>query len=168
MTGGRHPPSAPTRPAGGVETNARAPDPDSPILRHALQYWLARAAAAGGVPYRRDIDVIDLKPCMGHMLLLAVAEPIEASRYRVFGTMLVEYFKEELTGEQLGDIGGAKNRTLIEEYREVVRSGEAMMFVNDPVIGKSVFRYEKVALPLKGDDGGIGYILAVIDQLASG
>ena len=79
--------------------------------------------------------------------------------------MLVEYFNEELTKQRLGDTGGAKNRVLIEEYAEVVRTGAAMMFSNEPVIGGSVFRYEKMALPLLNDDGGIGYILAVIDRL---
>jgi hypothetical protein len=139
--------------------------PTSPILRFALDHWRAVAESVGGLPRRDDIDIFDLKPCLGHMLLLDIAEPIEDSRYRVFGTMLVEYFNEELTGERLGDTGGAKNGVLIAEYRQVLRRAEPLMFSNDPVIGGSVFLYEKVALPLRGEDGGVGHILAVIDQL---
>lgn len=140
-------------------------EPTSPILRYAVEYWYGKVAQTGGVPHRRDVDILDLKPCMGHMLLLEVAAPLEDSRYLVFGTMLVEYFNEELTGERLGDSGGAKNRTLIEEYRKVVRTRTSMMFSNDPIVGGSVFRYEKVAFPLCDDAGAIGYILAVIDQI---
>jgi hypothetical protein len=140
-------------------------DPKSPILRIACEYWQAKAMHAGGLPHRHDIDIQELKPCMGRMLLLGVAEPIEDSRYIVFGTILVDYFNEELTGERLGDSGGAKNRTLVEEYRNVVQTGAAMMFSNEPLVGGSVFRYEKMALPMRDDAGGIGYILAVIDQI---
>jgi hypothetical protein len=140
-------------------------NPTSPVLRHAIAYWQGKAAEVGGVPRRRDIDVLELRPSMGHMLLLGVEDPIEDSRYLVFGTVLIEYFNEELTGVRLGDTGGAKNRILIEEYRRVVQTGEAMMFSNEPIIGNSVFRYEKVAMPLKNDAGKIGFILAVIDQL---
>lgn len=139
--------------------------PSSPILRFALEHWQGAAARAGGIPRRADIDIVALKPCMGHMLLLDIAEPIEDSRYRVFGTVLVEYFNEELTGERLGDTGGAKNRVLIDEYSAVVNRAEPMMFSNDPVIGGSVFLYEKVALPLRSDTAAVGHILAVIDQL---
>lgn len=142
--------------------------PESPILKYAFDHWQRKAAEVDGVPRRRDINVLDLKPCMGHMLLLEIAEPIGDSRYLVFGTMLVDYFNEELTGQRLGDTGGAKNHILIEEYREVVRSRGAKLYLNAPVIGKSVFRYEKIALPLRDDDDGIGHILAVIDQSRSG
>jgi hypothetical protein len=139
--------------------------PHSAVLRHAYDYWLKQYDVVGGVPRRTDIDIAALKPCLGRMLLLGVADPLEESRYLVFGTTLVTYFREELTGLRLGDTGGAKNRVLIEEYRELVRRAEPMMFSNDPVIGGSVFSYEKVALPLRGPDGGVAYILAVIDQL---
>ncbi len=139
--------------------------PISAPLRHALDYWQDRRDAAGGLPHRRDIDIAALKPCLGRMLLLEIADPIEDSLYLVFGTVLVEYFNEELTKQRLGDTGGAKNRVLIEEYAEVVRTGAAMMFSNEPVIGGSAFCYEKMALPLLNDNGGIGYILAVIDQI---
>jgi hypothetical protein len=139
--------------------------PASPIVRYAIDFWQAKVAETGDVPYRRHIDILDLKPCMGRMLLLDIANPLEDSRYVVFGTMLVEYFNEELTGERLGNSGGAKNRTLIEEYRKVIQSGEAMMFTNDPIVGGSVLNYEKVALPLRNDSGELGFILAVIDQI---
>jgi hypothetical protein len=141
------------------------PNPSRPALRHALDYWQRKRAELGRLPRWREIDVAGLKPSMGRMLLLELAQPIEDSRYRVFGTVLVEYFKEELTERRLGDTGGAKNRTLIAEYAEVVRTGAPMMFSNEPIIGSSVFRYEKVALPLLNDADEIGYILAVIDQL---
>lgn len=142
-------------------------EPTSPFLQHAFDYWQRKYAASEGLPYRRDIDIVDLKPCLSRTLLLELAVPIENSRYRVFGTQLVDYFNEELTNQLLCNVGSVKNRILIDEYAAVVGSGEARLFSNDPVIGDSVFRYEKIALPLLRDDGEIGYILAVIDQLVS-
>lgn len=133
-------------------------------LRHLHDYWQARRVAGGGLPRRRDIEVQDLKPCLGHLLLLDIATPIERSRYRLFGTALVQFFGEDLTGKEIIDVNAVSVEKLIDEYRSVADSGEPRRYVNRPMLGTSVFEYEKVILPL-GDGGrAVVKIIAGIDR----
>ncbi|HZD26471.1 MAG TPA: PAS domain-containing protein [Alphaproteobacteria bacterium] len=133
-----------------------------PSLARLYRYWSGKRPPGGGLPRRADIDPLEMRAFMGHLLLLDLAEPLEDSRYRLFGTMLAGYFGTDLTGMRLKEIPAAHPDTILEEYRQALELGDATLTRNRAKLGSSVRLYEKLMLPLAGPDGRIAGFLAAI------
>jgi len=63
---------------------------DEPRLRFLLGHWQALAAQCGGVPQRRAIDPVDLKPMLGSLMMLEVERDGYDAVYRLYGTEIAE------------------------------------------------------------------------------
>ncbi len=149
-----------------VSPNAIPPaDPASPRLRALHLYW--RALAPGdSVPAYSAFDVIDVpRDLVPFLILLDVLEAGRDFRYRVVGTGVVEAIGRDFTGETVSEYRQRHEPPAVAEgYRQVcaTRTPDLYQGTLDSV-GKGFIRYERLALPLAGDDGGIAYILSCFD-----
>lgn len=95
---------------GCVEQVAWVADADQleePKLSFLLRHWQALAAARGGVPDRSDLDVLDLAPVLGSLLMLEVERDGFDAVYRVYGTAIVDRAARDWTGFRVSEM----NRT---------------------------------------------------------
>jgi hypothetical protein len=77
--------------------------------------WESRHGDAFLPPWSA-IDVFDLRPWLGHLILLEVIDGGADFRYRVHGTALVALRGEDLTGRHLSTLPRGRDR-LLQEYR---------------------------------------------------
>jgi hypothetical protein len=136
-----------------ADASDRAEDLEQPALRDFLRYWNEKRGTRRW-PSRSDIDPLDFKPLLGHIVLLDVvyddaagAEP--RFRYRLFGTTFVDWFGFDLTGRMIDDWPEPEYRAVMNaSYREVVTTGRPFRRLRRFVKDDRSLRYEALMLPL--------------------
>ncbi len=123
-----------------------------------LEHWEARKRD-GHFPYRSDFNPFDLKPFLGHLLILELTAELDESHYRLFGSNLAEYFGADLTGVRLKDIPADEPEVILSEYRNLLLANAPLIACNQAVVGSSVQYYEKLMLPLSSDEKPIAMVL---------
>ncbi len=74
----------------------------APPLRFPLRHW-SSLGGKGLLPHLRQIDALELKPALGHVMLL---DPIEGGRdffYRLYGSTIAQISNLEMTGRLLSE-----------------------------------------------------------------
>ncbi len=79
-----------------------ADDIRSPRLLHFAGYW-EKKRAGRSVPIRQDIDPLELKELLPHLIVVEIEAPFRVL-YRLAGTLIVEMNGIELTGRYLDDL----------------------------------------------------------------
>jgi len=92
------------------------PDFKEPKLSALWDFWTARLRGRR-VPDRADFDPIDMRPWLGHLMLVELTEGRWV--YRLYGTFFVETFRREMTGKAIDELPEAQARVLCEEYDRV-------------------------------------------------
>jgi hypothetical protein len=77
---------------------------DQPGPKLVYEYW-QRKLQGRRMPARSDIDPLDLKPVLPHLILLDVQSSPLDFRYRVAGTRTYDIFGFDLTGKSVREIG---------------------------------------------------------------
>src|SRR5579864_8138687 len=93
---------------------------ETPNLRQLYAYWegLRRSRE---FPARRDIDPLDFRYALGHVMLLDVFYQPLRFRFRLHGTALALRAGYDMTGKMADDLPNAHNRSmLIERDRKSV------------------------------------------------
>ncbi len=132
-----------------------------PKLMALHDHWIARMRQMS-FPYCADINPFDLKPFLGHLLILEIADEYAESRYRLFGSILANYLQVDLTGMRLKDIPLKQSQSIFLEYQNVLIGNSSLAVFNQAMIGGKLTRYEKLMLPLSSDEKPIAMILAAI------
>lgn len=141
-------------------------DIQHPKLFALYEYWKSRARDRL-FPNRRDFSPFDLKPFLGHLLILELADELKASHYRLFGSKLAEYFDTDLTGLCLSEIPADEPDKILSEYRNLLLANAPLIACNQAFVGSSVSYYEKLMLPLSSDEKSIAMVLAAIYPVAA-
>jgi hypothetical protein len=124
-----------------------------PEIRLFYAYWDGKRQGRR-FPARADLDPLDIPSLLRHIFLIDVRPELPRLTYRVFGTALVELFKRDLTGQEVGaglrpeQIPGLRDR-----YARILRDG--MPFYHRDRMHETTNDYsevERVILPLS--DGG--------------
>ena len=90
--------------------------------RYLYHVWLAAYERLGkSVPVRPDIDITELRECIGNLLMLQVEDGGRDFRYLVHGTQVARDYGQDLTGKRITDILKDSSETLLEFYRAVYR-----------------------------------------------
>lgn len=126
-----------------------------PRLKDLLRFWAGKQAGKRFVA-RADIDPLELRHLLGHILLVDVVRQADAGprfRYRLFGTEFVHYHGADQTGRWLDEIGlpGFREELLL-LYTQVVEQGSARTLTYDYTIAEGVQRFQALLLPLSSDD----------------
>jgi hypothetical protein len=135
---------------------------ETPCLKELYGYWLARRGSRD-FPARRDLDPLDFRSALGHVVLLDVFyEPLRF-RFRLHGTELVEHAGYDLTGKMVDDLPDTANRAvLLERCHGLIDAREPLVVVRERQLGKRVFGYEAVWMPLSNDGRTISMLMGGI------
>ena len=128
--------------------------------RNLYEVWqAARGASGGAVPNRGDIDVLDLRDCMGHLLMLDVVDGGRDFLYRVHGTNVARAYGSDMTGKMISDLPSEMSLNLLDIYRDAVT--EAMPCfarIKSPLIS-SVDVMDRLILPLRHGGENVAKLL---------
>ena len=149
-----------------VTNNAIPPvDPASPRLRAFQAYWRG-LAPEGVVAAYSAFDVVRVpRDLLPFLILLDVIEDGRDFRYRVVGTGVVDAIGRDFTGETVSEYRHRHEPAAVAEgYRQVCARRAPDLYTGTlESVGKEFIRYERLALPLAGDDGAVAYILACFE-----
>jgi hypothetical protein len=116
------------------------------------------------MPARADFSLEDLKPWLGHLVLLDAIDDGGDFRYVLFGTALAAIFRFDLTGRRVSESVAQIGPLALQEYREVFRSRQPLIAsrLSHLVPFKDHITITKLSLPLSSDGRGVDKILAGI------
>lgn len=139
-----------------------------PRLRGLVDYW-AEKSAGRCCPARSDLDPLDLKPLLGHLLMVDVLRQEDGAayrlRYRLFGTEFIFYHGRDLTGRWLDEIENAVFRDeLLGFYSTVIADRRMQTLSYDYVLDhglteKGRQRFQAVLLPLSKNASEVDIVL---------
>lgn len=134
-----------------------------PKLRQLEVFWQAKTEGRP-MPARPDIDVIELRPWLGNLILLETIDAGADFRYRVYGTNLVTYFGRDLTGDLVSGLQHKYQAVVYGEYAAVVETRRPLAIQHLRYIGalglSTRMTVEKLILPLSTDGDVVDMLLA--------
>jgi hypothetical protein len=153
--------------APGVAWNPAAEQFDA-ALRFLTTYWRG-LAGPDALPHLKQIDPLALRPALGYVMLLDLVENGRDFRYRLYGSMVASVSGFDMTGKLLSEHPASPYVTefALAGYRAAVQRREPIYTERHPVGAIHATRWQRVAMPLVGDDGTISRILAGTAPLTS-
>ena len=143
---------------------------EEPKLAFLLTHWQDLAARRGGLPDRHDIDVLDLVPAIGNLMVLEVERDGFDAIYRVYGTGVAQRAGRDWTGHRVSEMGRITRtptallyRTC---YRAVYRRPEPLFSEHVSAQWVSSNAWRRLILPLA--DGGTGCARFLVGNLPVG
>lgn len=120
-----------------------------------LRHWQELAAKRNGMPERADIDVLDLVPAIGNLMLLEVEREGFDAIYRVYGTDVADKAGRDWTGHRVSEMNRITRtpaallyRTC---YRSVYRRPEPLFSEHASAKWLGVYAWRRLILPLALD-----------------
>lgn len=133
--------------------------PDSPI-RFLLDYWTS-LKPADDIPLASAISPLEMRPALGHILLIDLLEDGWNGRFRLYGTKIAEMYGRDMTGRLLSDIDGGNYISVF--FRALNRAislrRQPVYSHHEPPPHVSVKSWRRLALPLAGEDGRVARLM---------
>ena len=126
-----------------------------PPLEALLSYWLQKCAGRS-MPARDDLPVRELGPWLGH---LALIETGGDQIVRLCGTNLIRRFGREATGAGVDELAFDIAQQLRAILRATAKAMAPVIAISHVPLGRTVFSYGEVALPLTGEGGRLATVL---------
>jgi hypothetical protein len=124
------------------------------------RYWSGKRRGRA-MPSRADLEVAELKPWLGYLILVEVSgEPLDF-RYRVFGSQIAEEVGFDLTGQSIDDNPPKEVAELRRGYEEAVARKAPFYQLHEMTGLKGRYRYHRVLLPLSDDDETVNMVLCL-------
>lgn len=134
---------------------------DHDVLRFLIGYWDDLRGEAT-LPLASAVTPFDLKPALGHIVLIDVLDDGWNGRFRVYGTKVAETYGRDMTGRLLSDIDGGNYVSIF--FRSLYRAAclrQASYYSHHfPPAHVAVESWQRLALPLAGPDGKVCRFLA--------
>ncbi len=93
-----------------------------PKLAFLLEHWQALSADCGGVPERSSLDILDLAPTLGNLLMLEVEREGFDAIYRVYGTAVANRAARDWTGFRVSEMNRTTRTPAALLYRSCYRA----------------------------------------------
>ncbi len=135
--------------------------PERPELRRLLEYWQTKRRTLARLPARADIDPLEMRFALGHLILADVehGDPLRF-RHRLIGTRIVEHAGYDATGLYVDDIPDKElAQRLLQSYRDVVRTREPAYDRVGGFVGGRALNLEVLRLPLSSDGTKVDMVL---------
>jgi hypothetical protein len=136
-------------------------------LEALFSFWEARKKDRA-VPARADFDPVEMRPWLGHLMLVDWADGKWV--YRLYGTAFVEAFRREMTGKSIDELPAEQAALLRAEYDKVraqaapVWRTYSAQFEHATPDGRQHWQlgqtWERLVLPLS--DGGADVTLVLV------
>lgn len=134
---------------------------DMPDSRHGLTlgYW-DNLSAADGIADTLNIDVFQIAPALGYLMLAEVADGCERLRYRVYGSAIAQVTGFDMTGRWLEETPTKPSvlAFLTGSYMAVCRRRQPLYTVHFAPTGITMQLWHRLLLPF-GRDGAVQRIL---------
>lgn len=136
----------------------------------ALYFLWKHKSAEGRLPGRKDLDPVDLKRFLRHMMLVDVERPGPRFRYRLVGTGEVQYRGMDPTGMYLEDaFSGLDGDYCDGNYRYVAEEGKALFDASpEPTSQGNIATVQALFLPLAADGKAVDMVLVYCKTKLSG
>ena len=135
---------------------------ETPCLRQLYAYWNERRQGRE-FPARRDIDPLDFRFALGHILLLDVLYQPLRFRFRLHGSELALRAGYDMTGKLVDELPNEANRSvLLQRCMSLIERREPMVVINKRRVDNRVFGYEAVWLPLSSNGRTIDMLLGAL------
>lgn len=139
--------------------------PDNPAnirdtrLLGLYRYWRGKCAA--GMPARRDIDPIEMKPWLGNLLLVEFPPDRMKYRVRLEGVNIVHFYGTTRQGKGIEALTSEdERRLLLSQYFAVLDRRQPAYYESEFVISEGIPTYQrKLLLPLSEDRERVDMIL---------
>jgi len=136
---------------------------DNAPMRFIIEYWERLQAEAGGaMPPASAVSPFDLKPVLGHVVLIDVLDDGWDGQFRVYGTKVAETYGRDMTGRRVSEIDGGNYVSTF--FRCLYRAAWLRQLPyythHYPPPHVAVESWQRVALPLAGADGKVSRFLA--------
>lgn len=136
------------------------PEECHPKVRAIHDYWRSKHPTGGGLPGRQHIDPIDIPQLLPNIWLIDVKRNPYRFRFRLVGTLVVDYAGEDNTGkwfdERLPDFDPSVFIDVVESGRPSWARGRSKMRPE-----KDYYELERVRLPLASDGVTVDMILSL-------
>jgi hypothetical protein len=137
----------------------------SDLLQRMFAYWQSKCGGHA-MPARADIDPVEFAWGLGNVSLLDVERDPLQFRYRLAGSKLTRIMEVDLTGRSIDDIKHADFRDLMRKHlQEIVETAMPSVYCISITNGGGPQTYVRLALPLRGADGGVAMILTMIEMI---
>ena len=136
-------------------------DTDQAAMRFLIAYWHQLRGDAE-LPQACDVSPFELKPALGHIVLIDVLEDGWDGRFRVYGTKVAETYGRDMTGRLVSEIDGGNYVSVF--FRALYRAAclRRAPYYSDhfPPPHEALESWQRLALPLAGPDGQVSRFLA--------
>lgn len=132
-------------------------------LNQVRAYWESKRRPDGGLPGRADIDPLEMRFALGHLVLTDV-EPGDPPRFRLrlVGSNVAERVGFDATGRYIDTIVPALwPARVLPAYRRVVETAAPVFQAVDGVFDERYLRGEILRMPLAGDGKRVDMVLSV-------
>ena len=130
-----------------------------PRLARLYAYWAQRKGSRR-FPARRDLDPVDLRYVLGHLMLLDVLRDPLRFRYRLHGAEITSRVGYDLTGRFLDEIPDPEYRDYaVSRCKALVESGEPLVTRRDRTLGGQLNSYEALWLPFSENGVNVTMLL---------
>jgi hypothetical protein len=133
-----------------------------PELRKVQAYWESKHRPGGGLPRRADIDPLELRFALGHLILTDVEHGAPPRfRHRLVGSHIADYLGYDATGAYLDALAAKQLAArVLAAYREVAATGTPFKQSLDEILDDRYVRAEILRLPLAEDGQTVDMILS--------
>ena len=139
-------------------------DAVEPEFNELLRYWESRRQG-DRLPARADIEPLELRGLLPHLLLLEVERAGDRLRFRfrVAGTAFTTLIGRDVTGRHIDELGPPDRVTPVQDgLAAIVRTGQPCFLAGRPTLHNDRFaRVKRLGVPLATDGRAVDMILAV-------
>ncbi|MBI3453346.1 MAG: PAS domain-containing protein [Rhodospirillales bacterium] len=135
-----------------------------PRLGDLFRLWDAKRAARQ-IPARGDIDVLELRPWLGNLMLLEIVDGGADFFYRVYGSTLAGYFGRDFTGKHLNELPENVRSAVGAEYRTVTATRAPLVVSHRRSIMRQYMTVSKLILPLGIYDAAADMLLVGVFRM---
>jgi hypothetical protein len=133
-----------------------------PRLLELYWYWQERTGARRH-PSRRDIDPLEFRYVLGHVMMIDVLESVPRFRVRLHGSEMVRRAGYDLTAKFLEHLPNPEYRDyVLMRCDTLVQSGEPAIVHHDRILDGEIRRYEALWLPFSEDDHQVTMLLCAL------
>lgn len=129
-----------------------------PKLRELHGFW-TRKRGSRPFPGRKDLDVIELWPWLGNLMLIEVENGGADYLYRVYGTVLADYFSRDLTGRRTSSLTADVQAVVRGEYDRAINDAAPIIVTRERTVQQKRVRASKLILPLGADRTNVDHLL---------
>lgn len=152
--------------AEGVAMPVRTAGEIHPKLRTLHDLW-ERKRGSRPLPARTELDVIDLWPWLGNLMLIEVENGGADYLYRVYGTVIADYFNRDLTGRRTSSLTPDVQAVVRAEYNQAISDLRPIVVNRARSVQQKRIRASKLILPLGPEVGRVDHLLVGL-YLATG